>query len=512
MRSDFRIVNELDRLLKSTLTPDQWDARITELAKRIEREQVQVIPLLFKTLRTTKDSDLASLIIFVIERMEDPKALEHALEIVRDPSVADEVKAGLLPFLLRHNVSLSSPELVGAFKDPRSISRMLTGWLLEGLAEDEDAIAPIVADLEQWDRDSQQHWLEHFGERGDERALPLLATVAESRDVELARLAIAEIARIPSGRAIFTLENLFNHRETLWGEIERALRRLRAAGLRASPLFTAPGPVRECWLTHIDGYGNQLLLIAREGEGGRYDAALFTLSEREGIPECFSARGLTPRDYRSVVALMRRETPLVPISYEEARTLVRDALFLARRHRAFICPEFAFRRRIFGDDDLSPKEYRPEFPDFLLAEVRRQYAELLATSDRLLTVFPFSEWWMDTPTAREFVTRRKLDAPSFRLTRKLVLAFIEEVIEPERELLARRFALTAEFLLHLIGGRHALRSTYPWKATLALWKALGDRRRSLSKIPFFHELATVTIAGLAANVGCDEHPSRESHP
>ncbi len=274
---------------------------------------------------------------------------------------------------------------------------------------------------------------------------------------------------------------------------------------------TAPGPVRECWLTHIDGYGNQLVLIAREGEGGRYDAALFTLSEREGIPECFSARGLTPRDYRSVVALMRRETPLVPISYEEARTLVRDALFIARRHRAFICPEFAFRRRIFGDDDLSPKEYRPEFPDFLLAEVRRQYAELLATSDRLLTVFPFSEWWMDTPTAREFITRRKLEATSLRLTREIVLAFIEEVIEPERETLVRRFALTAEFLLHLIGGR-APRSTYPWKATLALWKALRDRRRSLSKIPFFHELARVTIAGLAANIGRDENPSRESHP
>lgn len=240
MHSYFRIVNELDRLLKSTLTPDQWDARITELAKRIEREHAQAIPLLFKTLRTTADSDLASLIIFVIERMEDPRALEHALEIMRDPSVADEVKVGLLPFLLRHNVSLSSPELVGAFKDPRSISRTLTGWLLDGLAEDEDAIAPIVADLEQWDRDSQQQWLEHFGERGDERALPLLATVAESRDVELARMAIAEIARIPSGRTIFTLENLFNHRETLWGGDRARAAETTGGGIARVPSFHRP--------------------------------------------------------------------------------------------------------------------------------------------------------------------------------------------------------------------------------------------------------------------------------
>jgi len=512
MHSYFRIVNELDQLLKSTLTPDQWDARITKLVRRLEREEAQAIPLLLRKLCHTQDSELASLIVFLIERTEDPRVVEHVLGVMRDPSVTDAVKVELLPFLLRHNVDLSSPNLARAFKDPRSILRTLTGWLLDGLAQDEDAIARIVEDVWRWDRDSQKRWLENFGERGDERALPLLATVAESWDVELARMAIATIARIPSGRSISALENLFNHRETLWGEIERALWRLRAMGISAQPLFSSRGSVRECWITHVDGTGTQLLLITREEEAALYDIALFTLNDRQGIVDCSSARRLGAREAQSVVAMMRSETPIAPVSYEEARALVRDALFAARRHRALICPEFAFRRCIFGEDDLSPKEYCPEFPSFLLADVRRQHAELLATSDRLLALFPFSEWHVETPAAHEFLARWKLfranALPS--LTREIVRAFIEDVLEPDREIWIGRLARTAEFLRHLIGSRSAHCSIRLWKATLALWIALRDRRRSLSKIPFFQELARASILGLLANPHCSRDPSQGS--
>jgi hypothetical protein len=514
MHSYFRIVNELDRLLKSALTPDQWNARITKLVKRLEREEAHAIPLLLRKLRHTQDPGLTSLIVSIVERIESPTIVEQILEVMRDPSVTDAVKVELLPFLLRRNVDLSSPHLAGTFKDPRSILRTLTGWLLDGLAHDEDAIAHIVEDVRQWDRESQKRWLENFGERGDERALPLLATMAESWDVELARMAIATIARIPSGRTISALENLFNHREALWGEIERTLWTLRAMGISAQPLFPSRGSVRECWITHMDGTGTQLLLIVREEEAALYDTALFTLNDHHGIVECFSTRRLTAHEVHSVVAIMRSETPIAPVSYEEARALVRDALFAARRHRALICPEFAFRRRIFGEDDLSPKEYCPEFPSFLLADVRRQHAELLATSDRLLTLFPFSEWYVETPAAYEFLARWKLSRahalPS--LTRRIVLAFIEEVLEPEREVLIRRLARTAEFLRHLIGSRSAHRPIRLWKATLALWNALCDRRRSLSKIPFFHELARVSLLGLLANPQRRHDPSQDSQP
>ncbi len=507
MHSYFRIVSELDRLLKSTLTPDQWDARIAELARRIEREDTRAIPLLFKKLRSTQDSELASLIVFVIEKLEDPTVVERVLEVMRDPHVADEVKIELLPFLFRHGIDFSSPNLVVAFKDPQAITHTLTEWMLDGLDQDENAIGSIVEELAKWDRESQRRWLRHFGERGDERALPLLATVAESHDVELARMAIAEIACIPSGRAVFVLKTLFNHRQTLWGEIERALRKLQAAGFAAQPLFSASGPVRECWLTHIDGYGSQLLLIAREGKDGRYEVALFTLNEREGIKECYSVRGLTERTYRNAVMILRREMSLIAVDYDDARALVRDALFAARRHRALICPEFAFRRRIFGEDELTPEEYRLEFPPFLLAEVRRHRAELLTTSDQLLTFLPFSEWWFDVPAAYDFVVQRGLHRASgrVRLTRKTVRAFIEEILEPNREILIRRLALTTKLCLLRAHRRPPSRSV--WKTTLALWDALCDRRRSLWRIPFFAELARMTIEQVMANIGHSASPS-----
>jgi len=506
MHSYFRIVSELDQLLKSALTPDQWDARIAELARRIEREDTRAIPLLFKKLRSTRDSELASLIIFVIERLEDPTVVERVLELVRDPAVADEIKLELLPFLLRHGIDVSSLNLTIAFKDPQAITQTLIGWMLDGLDHDENAIGSIVEDLAQWDRDSQRRWLGHFGERGDERALPLLATVAESHDVELARMAIAEVARIPSGRAVFVLETLFNHRQTLWGEIERALRKLQAAGFVAQPLFSVSGPVRECWLTPIDGSGSQLLMIAREGEGGRYEVALFTLNERDGITDCYSVRKLAERSYREAMAMLRREMWLIPVSYEDARALVRDALFVARRHHALICPEFAFRRRIFGEDDLTPKEYRPEFPPFLLAEVRRHRAELLATSDRLLAVPPFSEWCFEVPAAEDFVVRWGLHRASGRLrpTQKIVRAFVEEVLEPDRERFIRRFALTAMLWLHAARRRNASRSI--WKTTLALWDASRDRRRSLWRIPFFRRFAQMAIEQRAASIGRTASP------
>ncbi|MCS6818187.1 MAG: hypothetical protein N0A16_03525 [Blastocatellia bacterium] len=503
MHSYFRIVSELDRLLKSTLPPDQWDARVAELARRIEREDTRIIPLLFKKLRNTRDSELASLIVFVIEKLEDPTVVEGVLELMRDPSVADEVKIELLPFLLRHGIDLSSPSLAATFNDPQGIIHTLIEWLLDGLENDENAIGSIVENLGQWDRTSQRRWLSYFGERGDERALPLLATVAESHDAELARMAIAEIARIPSGRAVFVLETLFNHRQTLRGEIERALRKLRTAGFAAQPLFPAIGRVRECWLTHIDGYGSQLLLIAREGEGGRYEVALFMLNECEGIKECYSVRKLTERAYRHAVTMLHREMPLIPVSYDDARALVCDALFAARRHGALICPEFAFRRRIFGEDDLTPKEYRPEFPRFLLTEVRRHRAELLAASDRLLTVLPFSEWWFDVPAAHDFVVQEGLHRARgrLRLSRKTVRAFVEKVLEPHRELLIRRFALTAKLSLHLARRRNVSRAI--WETTLALWDASRDRRRSLWRIPFFSKLAQMTIEQVMAEI---DHP------
>jgi len=505
MHSYFRIVSELDRLLKSTLTPDQWDARIAELARRIEREDTRAIPFLFRKLRSTRDSELASLIVFVIERLQDPTVVERVLEVMRDPSVADEVKIELLPFLLRHGVDVSSPSLAAAFKDPQAITQTLIGWMLDGLEHDEGAIGQIVEDLARWDRGSQRRWLRHVGQKGGERALPLLAAVAESHDVELARMAVAEIARIPSGRAVFVLETLFNHRQTLWGEIECALRKLRAAGFTAQPLFSVGGPVRDCWLTYIDGSGSQLVLIAREGGSGRYEVALFTLNERAGITECYGVRRLAERDYRSAMAAMRREMPILSVSYEQARALVCDALFVARRHGALICPEFAIRRRIFGGDDLAPREYRPAFPPFLLAEVRRHRAELLAASDRLLVLSPFSDWWFDAPAAYDFVRRWGVQRAGERPTPRVVRAFVEEIMEPQRELLIRRFALTAELLLRSAHRRSTPRSS--WKTALALWDALRDRRRSLWRIPFFSELARLTIRQVAANIGSPPAPS-----
>lgn len=514
MHGYFRIANELDRLLKSTLPFEQWNARLAKFIRRIRGGDPRARVVLFQRLKNAQDAELASRIVFILRQLDDPKILRPLLEIVRDPSVTDEVKIELLPLFIRYDTNCSLPHLAQYFKDPQLIPRTLVEWLLEGVAKNEEAIVSILTDLRRWDRASQKRWLGYLETYGGERALPLLAAVAESEDAELARMALAGIARIPSGRSLFVLENLFNHRETFRGEIESALRKLRAAGLTSRPLFVASDPVRECWLTPIDGYGSQILMIARGAGSEGYDVALFALNERAGIKECLSARGLPAREYRRAVAAVSLEVPIASVSYDYARALVRDALFVARRHRVLIPPEFAVHRWIFGGDDLSPQEYRPTFPKFLLAEMRRQQAELLATSDRLLESFPFSDWWIDRQAAYDFVLQRGLHRGDLflPLTRKELLDFVEEILEPERELFGRRLALTAESLLYSAHGQNSRAPVHLWKTTLALWSALQDRRRSLRHIPFFIELARMTVAQVRANIrmGCRASSPGES--
>lgn len=496
MDAYFKVSNYLDNLIKRDLTTDEIEANVEEFLQQARREQTDVRPILLRKLARTNDGLMASLIALVFQRLNDSSVVKPLMELLRDPAVDDSVKINLLPVLSHYGVHVTDSAIGGFFKDVQASYRSTTIKMLDELSADENMISLLLEDFSKFTREMQLNCVAGFVGTGDERALPILGTLAEYWDRGIAEAAIGGIAGIKSSKSLAVLENLFNHRETCWGTIQKAICKLEAQGVSREPVVPTTTPVLDCLLTHIDGRGSRILVITREAGLGSLDAVFVMLNERVGIKDCHGSRHMPVRDFRQAVAAMRSEMVLLRVDYSYALALVRDGLFTARKNQALISPEFSFRRCIFGNDDLTPQEHQPKFSELLLAEVARKQPRLLAASTELLFEPPFEDWWLDIPASYHFVQQHRPALRSRILSERIVRAFLEEIVEPDRHSFARRLALTAEML--------GQTKPYPPKRKLqimlALWQAVKDESVPLHTIPFFIELVNMTIGYVLDNI------------
>lgn len=492
----FQISHYLDELAERNLPANELEGKIRELLEQIRPDQPTLVPILLNKLKRTENPAVASIVGFALRQLNDPSIYDAVVALLHDPTVRDEVKMNLISVFVHYGGDVNTLDVNRVFKRPPSSYRMAVGQLLDAIAEDENVIGLFLDSFAQLPKAMQIGSVQGFGSLNDERALKLLATLAEYWDREVARAAIEAIGSIKSGKSLTVLENLFNHRESAWGLIEKSIRKLRREGLSPESLDPPPAPVRECLVTPSDGRGSSILIISRKDGPRRYDTHLFMLNERVGIKDCYGMRRTSPKQYREMISALDCEIGLYSIPYEYAVTLIRDALFVARSHRALISPEFAFHRRVFGTDELTPRQHVPAFPEILVARARRNLDRLLASSDYLVDESPFDNWWLDIPQAYAFFTRFKARRKNRSPDQAVLTAFINDVIEPERTLLIRRLGLTVELLAKFD-------STYPpaiLQTALALWIALQDESRPLASIPFFQALAELTSEMVLNNI------------
>lgn len=496
MDAYFKISNYLDNLIKRDLTTDEIEANVEELLQRARHEQTDVRPILLRKLARTSDGLVASLIALVFQRLNDSSVVKPLMDLLHNPAIDDSVKISLLPVLSHYGVHVADSAIGGFFRDVQASYRSTTTKMLDELTSDENMISLLLEDFSKFTREMQLNCVAGFVGTGDERALPILGTLAEYWDRGIAEAAISGIAGVKSSKSIAVLEGLFNHRETCWGTIQKAICKLEAQGILRDPIMPTDTPVLDCFLTHIDGRGSRILVITRETDPQLLDAVFLMLNERVGIKDCHGSRRMPMRDFRQAVTAMKSEMPLIRVEYSYALSLVRDGLFTARKNQALISPEFSFRRRIFGNDDLTPQEHQPKFSELLLADIARRQARLLATSTELLFEPPFEDWWMDIPASYQFVQRHRPALRSRILSERIIRAFLEDIVEPDRHNLGRRLALTAEMLEQA--------KPYPPKRKLhimlALWQAVKDESVPLHTIPFFIELVNMTIGYVLDNI------------
>lgn len=501
MERYFQISHYLEELASRNLSENELKQRVQKLLDQVSSDPPMLIPILLNKLKRTEDPAVASVIGLALQQMNDPAIYDSVVGLLHDPTVRDEVKMSLLSVFVYYGGEMDALDVSRVFRNPPSSIRLAVSQMLDAIAEDENVISLFLDSFAQLSKPMQLGTVRGFGSLNDERTLKLLATLAEYWDRDVAYAAIEAIGSIRSGKSLTVLENLFNYRETAWGLIEKSARRLKAEGLTPVPLDPPPTPVRECLLTAADGRGSSILVVSRKDGPRQYDTHLFMLNERVGIKDCHGVRRLSPKHYREMISALDSEIGLYPIPYEYAVTLIRDALYVARSHRALISPEFAFRRRIFGNDELVPRQHIPVFSEFLLARVRRKLDELLAVSDELVDMPPFNNWWLDTPESYAFfarlMARRKQRPPS----PATLTAFIQEVIEPERPRLFRRLGHTIELLTKFDTG--CPRSVVD--RALALRIALQDEGRSLASIPFFQALAKLTSEMVRNNIALGYH-------
>ncbi len=492
----FQISHYLDELASGDFNGKEIRAKVRKLIRRTRIDQTLLIPILLNKLRRTQDPAVASVVGLALQQMNDPAVFDSLMRLFYDPAVRDEVKVSLLPVFVHYGGDVEDLDVRRAFTHPLTIYNFAVGYLLDAVTRDENVIGLFLEGFHHLPRREQIACVKRFGSLNDERALKLLATLAEYWNRGVALTAIAAIGAIRSGKSLTVLKSLFNYRTVAWSEIEKAIQKLKAEGLTPEPLDPAPAPLQGCLVTAPDGRGSSILVISRRDAPRRYDTHLFMLNERVGIKDCHGMWNLTPTRYRKLIQSLDEEIGIYPIPYDYALTLIRDALFIARAHRALISPEFAFHRRIFGQEDLTPCEHTPVISEIRMATVRRQLNKLLAVSDGLMDEPPFDNWWVDTPEAYRFfnhyVSRRKTSMPS----EATLTAFIKEVIEPDRPRLIRRLGLTIELLENFAPSC----SPSLLHRALALWFAMQDEDRPLSSLPFFRQLARLTSEIILDNI------------
>lgn len=273
-----------------------------------------------------------------------------------------------------------------------------------------DRVDSLAADAATLPAEELRVALEGLARDGQERAVPLLAAVAQRAPAPQATAAIAALALVRRPAAAEALRHLAEGErpKEIRKEARRSLFRLRAAGIAVPE--AAPGearvetyPIVLARVTNMDGTGTRLVAIAREGSLGAVDLVAVLINDERGLRHVIGTRLTRAELPRRLESLVRdvKGIHLVDAPADYCQEAILAATELNRKSLEPIPAELYTWQHVIGEPR---RHYERElvYEEVSAADVRWN-PQLLEESDRLLDLPEFHRWLLPEADVAETV-------------------------------------------------------------------------------------------------------------
>jgi hypothetical protein len=465
-----------------------------KIADAVQKAGQTALPPLLRRLRKATSSSVIARYIYLLDFFEDDSWVDELVRmILKRKDLEVDAKTVLLAGLERSGIDIEQLPFSRLLEEVGSSS---PAGLEALLARGEVGFVSFMEEFIGYSSESQVAMVRLLATMKTLEAESLLEILLGYSDREIVKETIISLGRIRRESAANVLHRYLQSGDgTLRGLAERSLKRLSFLGIFPKPEDL---PVSErlfhlAAVSAIEGSGFRSLWFSRWNGNGGLDVLVLQIHETCGITDAAGYGDLTPAVHDELFREAAVEESLLEISSDYAYLLLRDALYLNDEKGFPIPPEFYVWRRILQTGEMAPEPFIPDFSTFNLDDIAAS-TFLFETGDTLLEEDCFAGWLPATgrvfDIAEELVELQENETPglSEKSLTALLKQFMQEVIFPEKNRIARRLFLVAD-LMQRTGKEHVL-----IERTLSAVLNLLNEDIPYLKNPFLRRLALDSLS------------------
>jgi hypothetical protein len=345
----------LDRVLLGDLTLEEAQEEIDRLFAVHRQATVKLLSMLGAASVANREA-----VIVLLGALGDADAVQPLLALIRQETFDDDDKLKLISLVAQFDPRIDLAALFDHLQSP-----------LDALQRSQQAFLRLLAspgELALWLDMMVAHMspkvragLCQIGlELDDAAAVALLICMCYDPDDDVALTAIDAVERYKDARALPALQELADYHpsRTVRIEARKAADRL---GIRATLVpqveSTPLMPLFACYLTTIDGAGEQMAIIVRDHPDETLEWANVMFDDRDGIVQCFGSY-ISVKELADVLETFS-EQYISPVAV--SHSFMRNVLDLAvqttwNAERVLPMSFVAWRRVIEGDDGVAASD------------------------------------------------------------------------------------------------------------------------------------------------------------
>lgn len=443
--------SSLVRLLQRLEREDLSFQEMEKIADAVEEAGPRAIPPLMRRLRKVTSAAVIARYLYLLEYFDETCWFDELLRITMLRTDLDiDARKVFLAGLERLGIDTSElplcclPEQTGVFS-PSGLDAVLE--------RGEAGFVSFLDDVACCSPEYRAVLVSRLAAGKGPAAESLLEILLDHSDRNVVKEALGALGRIRRRRAATILHRFLRRGTGIHGKIaERSMRKLSFLGILPEPdeEITTGTDVLHAALSPIDGTGFRSAWFSRWDGNRRIEVLFLQVHEVCGVTEAAGFNALTRKEYDSLFGKAVCEEGLLEVSPAYAQAILQDALFNNNRKGLSLPAEYQVRRRILGSS-IRPVPHVPDFSGFDLDRIAAS-ARLIETADTLLDDGCCAGWFSAQERvfdiADEMASGRVPGAAGISepdLT-TLLRQFMQEVVAPEKNRLARRLFLTADLM------------------------------------------------------------------
>lgn len=446
--------------------------RLESLAENLDKYRGQAGPLMLERIKGCRDATLISRYMFLLEYLDDERLVTPLIDLLFSSRYDIQFKARVLSTLRYFDVPINGPIMGQLFPEAFHPSSPSAAKFLSLLEVNDLLLSIFVEGFYHLPGQLRVRMIRELARCQGDKSSFLLEIFSESNEKEVALAAIRALGGVRSVNAARVLERII--RQSLRPQLVQAARRSRLRLLflgvsndRAKANKRRVGEFFRAYVSKIDGHGNRSLWLARRSN---YDRELVSqmcliIHEELGIVECVGVNAMERADFLTMISRAKKEEVVVEVDYAYTLALVKDALYRNEEAGFSPPPEFTVRKKLFGEDDLTPHQYDPAFSEFNLAAIARN-RHLYLKSDKILDWKELKDWSFGEGEPCQLVTQTELESRSSRTMTGAYRQFLEKLVMEKLPLLKHRLLLTADMLSRSKGKESKIKTILATALTL----------------------------------------------